>query len=144
MTCAEPLLFDEFCEEGRCQQIECTGDGEGWINHVWIEPAFEDDPWSFEEVHLHLRWSGGSGTLFDITTTASGPGGADMSLTGEGEMDVDSMSVTETFPALHAAGMTVLEYADDAGAYSGQLTIADVVVATVDVAGHLQPTGDCP
>lgn len=144
MICSAPLVYDEFCEEGRCQQIECTGEGAGWINHVWIEPAFDDDPWTFEEVHLHLRWSGGTGTLFDITTTAAGPGGVDMSLTGEGVMDVDSMSVRETFPALHPAGLTVLEYADDAGGFSGQLTIADVVVAQVDVVGHLEPTGDCP
>ena len=143
MTCSEPLLYDEFCEEGRCMQIECTGDGPGWINHVWVEPAIAGE-WSFDEVHLHLHWSGGSGVTFDITTTSTGPGGEDMSLVGTGEMDVASMSVIETFPALHVAGDTVLEYADDVGGFSGQLTIADVVVAEVDAAGHLEPTGDCP
>jgi hypothetical protein len=144
MTCSEPLLYDEFCEEGRCSQIECTGQGAGWINHMWIEPAIDGDPWSFEEVHIHQMWSGGDGITFDIETIASGPGGADMSLTGAGVMDTGGMSVLETFPALHRAGPTVLEYADDAGGYSGQLTIADVVVAEVDALGHLVPTGDCP
>ena len=143
MTCSDPLLYDEFCEEGRCSQIECTGRGPGWINHVWVEPALAGE-WTFEEVHVHLRWSGGTGTAFDITTTSTAPGGVDVSLTGEGTMDVDAMSVIETFPAMHDAGPTVLEYADDAAGFSGQLTIADVVVADVDVAGHLVPTGDCP
>ena len=143
MTCSDPLLYDEFCEEGRCMQIECTGQGPGWINHVWVEPAIAGE-WSFDEVHLHLNWSGGSGVTFDITTTSTAPGGEDMSLVGAGEMDVASMSVIETFPALHVAGDTVLEYADDVGGFSGQLTIADVVVAEVDVAGHLEPTGECP
>lgn len=124
-------------------QIECTGEGSGWINHVWIEPAIAGE-WSFDEVHLHLDWSGGEGVTFDIETTSTGPGGEDMSLVGAGEMDVASMSVTETFPALHVSGDTVLEYADDVGGFSGQLRIADVVVAEVDAAGHLQPTGDCP
>lgn len=143
MTCSDPLLYDEFCEEGRCSQIECTGQGPGWINHVWVEPALAGE-WTFDEVHVHLRWTGGTGTAFDITTTSTAPGGEDVSLTGEGMMDVDAMSVIETFPAVHAAGPTVLEYADDAAGFSGQLTIADVVVADVDVAGHLVPTGDCP
>lgn len=143
MTCSQPLLYDEFCEEGRCMQIECTGEGSGWINHVWVEPAIAGE-WSFDEVHLHLHWSGGSGVTFDIETTSTGPGGEDMSLVGTGEMDVANMSVIETFPALHVAGDTVLEYADDVGGFSGQLTIADVVVAEVDAAGHLEPTGDCP
>jgi hypothetical protein len=144
MMCSDPLVYDEFCEEGRCMQIECTGEGSAWINHVWIEPAIDGDPWSFDEVHLHLHWSGGTGTSIDITTTSIGPGGVDMSLTGEGEMDVDSMTVTETFAALHPAGITVFEYANDAVGYSGQLTIADVIVAEVDDAGHLAWTGDCP
>jgi hypothetical protein len=144
MTCSDPLLYDEFCEMGRCSQIECTGEGSSWISHVWLEPAIVDEPWSFEEVHIHLHWSGGTGTTFDIETMATAPGGEDVSLVGTGVMDLDSMSVTETFAALHPAGDTVLEYADDAGGYSGQLTIADVVVAEVDAAGHLEPTGDCP
>ena len=144
MQCSGPVLYDEYCDGGLCSQIECTGQAMGWINHMWIEPAIDGDPWSFEEVHIHQRWSGGDGFTFDIETTATGPDGADMSLTGAGEMDSTGMSVLETFPALHRAGPTVLEYADDAIGYSGQLTIADVVVAEVDAAGHLVSTGDCP
>jgi len=144
MICAEPVLFDEYCEEGRCSQLECTGKGASWINHLWVEPALVEEGWSFEEVLVNLRWMGGTGVLFDIETMSSGPGGEDISMSGVGEMDVDGMSVTETFPSVHPAGETVLEYADDGGGYSGQLTIADVVVAMVDVGGHLVPTGACP
>lgn len=145
MTCSDPFLYDEYCEEGRCSQLECTGEGSAWINHLWIEPAVMNDPWSFEEVHIHLRWSGGSGTAIDIETISSGPDGVDMSMTAVGEMDVNGMSITETFPALHPAGATELQYADGPGGYAGQLTIADVVVAEVDADdGHLEWTGDCP
>lgn len=144
MPCSEAVLFDEFCQEGRCSQLECTGQGAGWIHHLWIDPAIADDRWSFDDVHVDLQWSGDGSTTFAITTTATGPMGTNLSLTGAGAMDDDSMSVVETFPALHVAGDAVLEYAEDAGGYSGQLTIADVVVATVDAAGHLEPTGDCP
>lgn len=63
---------------------------------------------------------------------------------GEGTMDVDGMSVVETLALVHPAGPTVLEYADDADGFTGRLTIADVVVAEVDAAGHLVPTGTCP
>lgn len=143
MTCSDPLLYDEFCEEGRCAQIECTGEGAGWINHVWVEPAIVGD-WSFDEVHIHVRWSGGTGASFDIVTTSTAPGGEDVSLMGDGTMDIDGMSVVETLALVHPAGPTVLEYADDAGGFTGQLTIADVVVAEVDAAGHLVPTGTCP
>lgn len=144
MPCTDVVLYEAYCESGRCSQIECTGEGSAWRNHMWIEPAIDDDPWSFEEVHLHQSWSGGTGIGFDITTISTGPDGTDMSLTGSGEMDVSSMYFTETFPALHPAGLSVLEYAEDAIGYSGQLTIVDTVVAEVDDLGHLVSTGECP
>jgi hypothetical protein len=144
MPCSDVVLYEPYCESGRCSQIECTGEGSAWINHMWIEPAIDGDPWSFEEVHLHQSWSGGTGIGFDITTISTGPDGTDMSLTGSGEMDVSSMYFTETFPALHPAGLSVFEYAEDAIGYSGQLTIVDTVVAEVDDLGHLVSTGECP
>jgi hypothetical protein len=144
MPCSDPLVYEAFCEEGRCSQIECTGQGAGWLNHLWIEPALPGEPFAFEEVHLHLRWSGGTGTTFDITTTSTGPDGIDMSMTADGTMDVDELAVVETYPAIHPAGEAVLTYGDDAAGFSGNLTIADIVVAEVDVGGHLSPTGDCP
>lgn len=65
-------------------------------------------------------------------------------MAGNGAMDLGGMTVTETFPVLHDAGPTTLEYTDDAAGFSGQLAVADVVVATVDAGGHLVPTSDCP
>lgn len=113
------------------------------MNHVWVEPAIVGD-WSFDEVHIHVRWNSGTSASFDIVTTSTAPGGEDVSLMGEGTMDVDGMSAVETLALVHPAGPTVLEYADDAGGFTGRLTIADVVVAEVDAAGHLVPTGSCP
>jgi hypothetical protein len=144
MPCSDPTMFTEYCEMGRCSQIECTGEGSAWIHHLWLEMPLSEDPWAFDEVDVWLHWSGGDGVNFDIETSQMGPGGVDVSLVGAGEMGVDSMSVSETFDSLHDAGDAVLEYAEDPAGYSGQLTIAGVVVAEVDAGGHLVPTGDCP
>ena len=144
MPCTDPTTFTEFCEMGRCSQIECTGEGSSWTHHVWLEDPIRAQEWAFEAVDIRLYWTGSTGITFDIETTQTGPAGEAVSLVGAGEMDVASMSVSETFPSLHVAGDTVLDYAEDAGGHSGQLTIAGVVVAEVDGAGHLVPTGDCP
>ena len=145
MPCSAPLLYDPYCEEGRCSQIECTGEGAGWIMHFWLEPAFTADDWDFDDVTVDSLWvDGDPGITFDIATVSTGPDGVDMSMMGDGAMDLDGMTVTEVFANLHDAGPTTLEYTDDAVGFSGQLTIADVVVATVDAGGHLVPTGDCP
>jgi hypothetical protein len=145
MPCSAPLSYDPYCEEGRCSQIECTGEGAGWIMHFWLQPASMSGDWDFDDVTVDSLWiDGNPGLTFDIATVSTGPDGVDMSMTGNGEMDLGGMTVTETFPALHDAGPTTLEYTDDAAGFSGQLTIADVVVATVDAGGHLVPTGECP
>lgn len=145
MPCMEPVLYDPYCESGGCSQIECTGSGAGWIEHVYLDEAFEDGDWTFAEVHIHLRWNdGATGTFIDLTTVSAGPDGIDMSMTADGLMDAEDFTVLETFPNMHEAGETALEYTHDDMGYSGTLTIAGVVAAEVDAAGHLVETGDCP
>lgn len=145
MTCSEPLVYDRFCEEGRCSQIECTGLGAGWRHHLWLEAPVQSDGWAIEEVDVSIVWEeGATGTWFSIATTGSGPEETDMTMTAAGLMDVDELVFAEEFPGLHPAGVTRLAYTDDSTGYRGQLSIGDVVVAEVDVTGGLTPTGDCP
>jgi hypothetical protein len=145
MPCAEPLVYDAFCEEGRCSQIECTGRGAGWTHHLWIQRPVAAKGWMIEAVDVYLYWEDGdTGTPFVITTIAQSPGGADASMSTTGVMDVEGLSFVATFPALHPAGRTVLEYADDAAGYHGRLTIDETVAAEVDATGNLVATGDCP
>lgn len=145
MTCSKPLVYDAFCEEGRCSQIECTGSGAGWLHHLWLEDPVAADGWSFQAVDVYIRWDDGeTGTTFTLSTTATSPSGRDVSMMATGVMDPDMLYVEETFPALHPAGVTRLEYIDDASGYRGQLTIDGVEVADVDATGRLDPTGSCP
>lgn len=145
MTCSEPLVYESFCEEGRCSQIECTGRGAGWRNHLWIEDPVQSEGWAIEEVDVSIIWEdGATDTWFSIATTAIGPEETDMTMSAAGVMDIDELVFSEQFPGLHPAGVTRLAYTDDATGHRGQLSIDDVVVAEVDVAGGLTPTGDCP
>lgn len=145
MPCSMPLTYDAYCADGLCSQIECTGSGASWIMHFWLAaPPFAAGGWTYDDVTVDVAWTDGDpGVTFDIAVVSTAPGGEDMAMTGSGAMDPAGMTVTEIFPALDAAGPATLEYTDGA-AFSGQLTIAGTVTATVDAAGHLVPTGDCP
>jgi hypothetical protein len=145
MTCSEPLVYDSFCEEGRCSQIECTGRGAGWGHHLWLEEPVPSDGWVIEAVDVSIVWEeAATETWFSISTTAIGPEETDMTMTGAGLMGDDALVFSEQFPGLHRAGVTRLAYTDDATGHRGQLSIDDVVVAEVDATGSLVPTGDCP
>jgi hypothetical protein len=145
MTCSEALVYDLYCEAGRCSQLECTGRGAGWRNHLWLEEPVASGGWSFEAVDVSIVWEdGASGTSFTIETEATSPDGRDASMTAEGFMGVDALTVIERFPELHPRGATVLEYTDDSAGFYGLLAIDDAVVAGVDATGHLVATGDCP
>lgn len=72
MTCSEALVYEPSCEEGRCSQLECTGRGAGWRNHLWIEPPVESKGWTIAAVDVSLVWEeGASGTSFTIATPGS-------------------------------------------------------------------------
>jgi hypothetical protein len=145
MTCSEPLVYDAFCEEGRCSQLECTGRGAGWRNHLWIEEPVESKGWSIESVDVSLVWEDGATvTSFTIETQATAPHGTDASMIAAGTMDVDGLTVVEQFPRLHPYGAATLEYADDEAGLRGRIVIDGVVTAEVDDDGSLVPTGECP
>ena len=144
MPCSTPLTYDAYCADGACSQIECTGDGAGWIMHFWLPAPLVSGGWTFDEVTVDVAWADGApGVTFDIGAVSTAPNGEDMTMVGSGAMDQAGMTVTEVWANLDPAGPTTLEYTDGA-AFSGDLTIDTTVAATVDPAGHLVPTGDCP
>jgi hypothetical protein len=144
MVCSEPLVYDPFCEEGRCSQLECTGRGAGWRNHLWLEQPVQNDGWLIEEVDVSIVWEeGGTGTSFTIETIATAPNGRDASMTANGVMDVDTLGVVERFTELHPEGETKLVYIDDPSGHRGRLTIDDEMGAEVDAMGRLVPADAC-
>ncbi len=143
--CAEARAHEPQCGQGRCARIECTGRGASWVHHLWIDHPVATSRWYVQEVDVRVAWEDGAdGTAFAITTKARGPAGIDVSMLSAGTMDAGGMSVLARFPALHPAGETTLDYADDASGYHGQLSIGELVVAEVDASARLVPTGDCP
>jgi len=145
MPCTDAVTMAPLCDLGSCVQLECTGLGGGWRLNLWIDPGVQSDGWSIEHARVAVEWVDGTMTTpFRITTRALTPGRADISMTGEGEMQRDGFFVVETFPALFEPGPATVAYAWGPGGYAGSIRIGEVVVAHVDATGDLQPTGDCP
>jgi hypothetical protein len=143
--CAEARSYAPFCEQGRCAWIECTGHGAGWIHHLRLDRPVSTGLWYHKDVEVLVSWEeGDTGTAFTIATDARGPDGVDVSMLASGRMDEAGTSVVASFPALHPAGVTTFELADDASGLHGHLAIGELVVAELDVAARLAPTGDCP
>jgi|GEM_PF-4403270 len=98
--CSAATLFDQYCADGYCSQLECTGQGAGWIAHIWLEPVpLMSGGWSFASVRVENAWMDGAmGSTFTIVAEITGPEGADFSFTGSGTLDPDAVKILETFP----------------------------------------------
>lgn len=145
MECAEARFYEPWCEVGRCSRIECTGHGAGWIHHLMIDRPVSTGRWYIEQAEVRVGWEDGdAGTAFVITTAAHGPSDTDVSMIASGRMDEDELLVIATFPALHPAGAVSLELAEDAAGLRGVLAIGGLVVAELDAAARMVPTGECP
>lgn len=146
MECSEPLMYDPYCEEGRCSQISCTGQGAGWEVRTWLEPApVTKGDFEFSAMETKTAWADGeTGMSFTLTSTAV-RGQEDWSVSGLGTLNLaKTMTVEETFPALVPGATTVLTDAVDGQVHAGALTVDGVEIAIVTPDGHLQPTGQCP
>jgi hypothetical protein len=144
MVCSEPLLYDPYCEEGRCSRIECTGDGAGWDFHFYLDSPLQSDGFSFSQLDIDHHWAdGASGTTFDFALVAMGPEDRSWDATGTGALDLESGALDLTFPDLlgHAADLT---YLSAPSGDEGTLIVDGVTVATVNGSGQLVATGDCP
>lgn len=143
MPCTRATLFVPYCTMGRCTQLECTGDGAGWVNHFTLEQPLEARGFRFEELAIEHHWTDGAdGTTFDYALTASGPEDRGWDATGSGALDPMSGEIELTFPAL-LGGTGVLTFSASMDGYSGALLAADTAVATVSARGLLEPTDAC-
>ncbi len=146
MTCSSPMSYDEYCEAPYCSQIECTGQGAGWIYHFRLSPApLVSGDFTLAEATMDNAWSDGdSGTDFTIGATVNGPGGTDYSFTGHGRMAMDALELTETYGKLVEAGDLTVTFHESATAHSGEAKVGGTTVATADpTTGKLTLTGPC-
>ncbi len=144
MVCSDPLLYDPYCEQGHCSRIECTGDGAGWDFHFYLDGPFQSDDFSFSQLDIDHHWAdGAAGTTFDFALAATGPADRVWDAIGTGALDLESGALELTFPDLlgHAA---LLTYLSARSGDEGALVVDAVTVATVNAAGQLVATGDCP
>ncbi|MBL8741596.1 MAG: hypothetical protein JNK04_10895, partial [Myxococcales bacterium] len=144
MACTEPVLFDPFCDQGRCTQIECTGDGAGWSYHFSLDESVSAEGFALASVNIDHHWADGdSGTTFDFATEATGPADRSWNATGNGALGLDAASIELTFPALFGSP-AALTYAVTGSSHEGSLAMGGVEIAVVGPTGTLEATGDCP
>ncbi len=152
VPCADgmPMEFVESCSEvePQCQQVVCTGDGGGWILRSWIGPDLPhvQGDWTYDDARVETSWADGSDEIsFTITVDATGPGGRDWTLSGEGVLRSDAVELTYTLPALFADGEATLTFTSSPTAHEGELSVGGTVIAAVDAeSSELVATGDCP
>jgi hypothetical protein len=144
--CSTAMMYDPYCDQGNCSRIECTGDGAGWIMHVYLDsPPFTKGDWTFTDARVDESWAdGATGVTFTLETKATGPGGVDWSVQGAGEMDLASLVLEETFPKVFPEGPAVLTLDSTPDATTGTIVVEGVTVAETNAQGHFVVTGACP
>jgi len=144
-ACSEPLLYDKYCEDdGLCSRIECTGEGAGWVMHFRLQRRVTGAV-DYNAAIVDTAWADGDdGITFEIGSTA-GDGDRDWSVAGDGRMDIDSVTVTETYAELAPEGSVVLTLSEEiTGTHAGTITVAGQVVAIADpAAGRYRPAEGC-
>jgi hypothetical protein len=148
MECSTPMSYDEYCgggEEIYCSQIECTGEGTGWIFHFRLPGPHTSGEFQFASATIANHWAEGArGTTFDIAASITGPGGLDFSFTGEGRMEPEEAQITETYPSLVEGGALTVTFSETPTSHSGEVTVGGQVVATADPdTGRLVPSDAC-
>lgn len=149
--CAEPTLYDEYCdpETGLCSQIECTGDGAGWVVHLRNGRALDAGAFHFEAITGTVAWADGSeGFDWTVASTGTDDGGIDWSTTGAGSVTPSgsswSWTLAEALPAMSPAGPADLTVEHGPSGGSGSVVIGAVTVATIGDELAITATGDCP
>jgi hypothetical protein len=129
MECSEPSSYDPYCEkDGLCSQIECTGQGTGWVMHFYLQAATG----AYQTATVDTTWADGD----DGVTVAIASDAGVWSVAGSGRMDADSVEVDETYAQLAPGGDVVLTIRDTSeGVHGGEITVGGEVAATVDVDG---------
>lgn len=146
MTCAGPTEYDPYCDQGKCSQLECTGSGSSWANHLSLDaPPKTFGDFAFQQVAVDIAWAeGATGISFETMVQASGPGGANWALSGTGYMDTTSVTLQADLPKLFAAGPATLAFEGGDSSASATVVVEGVTLAEMDASGNLVPTGACP
>ncbi len=130
MQCSMPVLFDPFCEQGRCSRLECPGRSTNWINHLYLErPPFVAGGFTFDSVTLDVRWSEGSdGVAYDLVVESTGPADRIWNMSATGAIDETTWTLNAVFPSLLDAGEATLSVSEMAG-LTATLAVDGVIVA---------------
>lgn len=117
--------LDPVCTGGVCYQVECTGKGGGWVDHIQNDPdgtgedATTFDGWVVDRGRTPLTWTDGGASLaleYDIRSLLS-PEGVDWTFGGVATFD-GALDLTATFPGIYADGPVEVVIADDVGSAS--------------------------
>lgn len=132
-ACAAPADLDPVCTQGVCYQVECTGVGGGWVNHVENDDdkpgsdiTVTEDGWVIERGRTPVAWAEGSGRL-DVTLDIKGlhaPDGTDWTHSGAAMFD-GTLTLVASFPGLHPGGLLEVDIAAD----NGEVRVGDSVIA---------------
>jgi hypothetical protein len=136
-TCSTAMSYDEYCEEDDlCSQIECTGEGAGWIMHFRLAQPAGD----YTSATVDVSWlDAATGVTFETASSAGA-----WSVTGDGAMDTTMSMTHESYPSLLAAGTIEVMVSDTSeGVHTGSVTVGGEAIATVDAAGRLVAAGAC-
>ncbi|MFT4626236.1 MAG: hypothetical protein ACI8PZ_004913 [Myxococcota bacterium] len=137
MECADPLVFDAYCDGDLCWQTECIDPGRSWIQHGSINgaPLVRADLWEFTDGHASVEWIDDGSSDFTVSFDGhiNDPAGADFSLTGTGTVHGEIMEVVAGYPGLVAGHATDVTATLDlhAGVASGAVTVDDTEVAVL-------------
>ena len=145
--CAEAMSYDEYCdpETSLCSQIECTGQGAGWIVHQRNDGPLTAGDFAFTALTSATRWVDGA-EGFDWTASSAGTAGTDdWTTSASGSVipngDTWEWTLSETLPGLSSAGPIDLAVTHPG---AGALTIGESTIATIDGELAITVTDTCP
>jgi hypothetical protein len=146
MVCSGPVLYDPYCDQGLCSQLECTSNDASWANHLSIDsPPQTHGDFTYLNATIDIAWmDGATGIAFGTMTESTGANATNWSLSGTGTMDTMGVTLQADFPALFPRGSATLTYEGGMNAFSGGIVIGEVLIAEVDASGKLVATGFCP
>jgi hypothetical protein len=114
------------------------------VRHWFEAPITTPSGHQIEEASSETRWADGAdGITFLLTSKAVSATGLDIGMTGEGSMQPESLSASEIFPALCAAGELTFQVEATPNDENASVTLLGRVIAEFDASGELVPTQAC-
>jgi len=141
--CAEASALDPVCEEDRCWQVSCTGEGAKWTVSSWVDlfPAQAGD-YTFSE--LSVTVSSGEQGIFDFQIASFATKGPERwGIAGNGAIVGGGFDTVTLLADLVEDHESVLIAVSDDGTFSGSLEVDNIAVAEINADGTLTATGAC-